>query len=375
LPGRLVVLGTTGGVSLSLGDEFLPLEVTPGGIAQQPTWAPDGGSVAWAEFDASGAAAVAVGRSDGSAVTRYDAPFGPFYFYWSPDASRLAFLGGNPIGLGLLDLSDGSIEVVDGGQPYYFDWSPDGTELVTHVGGEGLSVGVPGQAARPIEPSTGAFLAPEWIPGQTAIVYVRAAAGTGDDGVTASAGGGLAAQTGVAVQQLMRLDLDGGTPAVLVEFSGRISFDVSPDGSAIAFSVTRGAEPLNFGPLTVLDLESGEQRSISPGPVLAYEWSPDSTTLALLAPSEDQLAVRWGVGGGGDEVEWFSPFIPTSTYSRAYLPFFDQYARSSTMWSPDGSTIVFTAVGPEGDEVWLQPVTGGDPDVLGPGSVASFARP
>ena len=89
----------------------------PGRVYSQPTWSPDGTRLAFVENTApvSGIQAASgirrVGLSAQQAVpgsvhiapvTGGDTavvttPFSPFYLYWSPDGSQLAFLGNDPV--------------------------------------------------------------------------------------------------------------------------------------------------------------------------------------------------------------------------------------------------------------------------------------
>ncbi len=87
-------------------------------------------------------------------------PFAPFYIFWSPDSSRLAYLsnwlnGSLPsMALRLAELPqalDGSENLVTStlaqGQPLYFSWSPDGERLLTHTGEERVGISGAGRQA------------------------------------------------------------------------------------------------------------------------------------------------------------------------------------------------------------------------------------
>jgi hypothetical protein len=49
------------------------------------------------------------------------------------------------------------------------------------------------------------------------------------------------------------------------------------------------------------------------------------------------LSVRTG------DLQYVTSFRPTRAFLRQILPFYDQYQRSSTIWSPDNSTVVINA--------------------------------
>jgi TolB protein len=365
-PDGLAVLGVDGVISVARDGRLVAIS-DPTLIATQPSWAPDGVGLAWVEFDTAGQAGIGIMVGPGEPSRHVPIPFGAFYLLWSPDGHRLAFLGNNPVTLGLVDVAAGTAEVLDAGTPYYFDWAPTSDRLVTHIGGAGIAVGQPGRPTEILAPASVAFLAPEWTADGSAVLYVT---GGPDDGLSAAAGNQPIAQP--AMRTLVLRDITSGDLTEVVEFSGRISFSISPDGRRIAYSVTTGGEPLNFGPLVTVDLDGRDAVTISPRDVVAFEWAPDSRRLAFLSPSDDQTALQWAVGDG-DTVVLFDPIVPSTTYLQSYLPFFDQYARGMTRWASDSSAIAVTVSTPAGDQIWLQPAGGGSPGLVGPGAMAVFA--
>lgn len=365
-PDGLAVLGTDGVVRVAADGRLVPAEADPH-LSAQPTWAPDGRRLAWVEFDSEGRPGLAV--ADGPDTTHHSLPFGAFYLFWSPDGRKLAFLGNNPVTLGMVDVASGDVTALDSGSPYYFDWAPGSDRLLTHIGGVGIGIGPPGMPDETFAQASVAFLAPDWTPDGSGVVYVR-----GADGEGLSAAAGRQAAQEVPVRTLVHHDLESGTITELVEFSGRISFAISPNGERIAYSITGGGEPLNFGPLTSIDLLGGDPVTISPLDVLAFDWSPASDRLAFLTPNDDGTALRWAVGDGSS-VQRFDSIVPSQTYLQSYLPFFDQYARSMTIWAPDGSAIAFPVSTPEGEQIWLQTLDGRRPGLVGPGVMAVFAPP
>ncbi len=366
-PDGLAVLGVDGVLRASSGGALIEIGGADDTFAVQPTWAPGGSVVAWGEIDSSGNGQIVIGAPDGSRLERFDVPFIPFYMHWSPDGTKLAFLGGNPVTLAIVDRTDQSVDVAGAGTPYYFDWAPDSVRLVTHVGERGITIGAPDEAGPRIAPATRSFLAPEWTPDGSFVLYVVEP----DTGIVASADGQPILQTDEPLLELVSYDVVSEELSTLLEFQGRISFEVSPDGATLAFSITGGPESINFGSLVTMNLESGAQETIQTG-VIAFEWAPDSTRLAFLTSTVDRTAIQWGIGDQ-DEVVLFEPIVPSATYTVSYLPFFDQFARSMTRWAPDSSGIVYSAVGQTADEIWWQPADGSDPGFIANGSIATFA--
>jgi TolB protein len=72
----------------------------------------------------------------------------------------------------------------------------------------------------------------------------------------------------------------------------------------------------------------------------------------------------------------YAAFFPSRVLLRDYLPYFDQYAQSHRLWSPDGSAFVFAGTLANGESgIWLQPVGEEDaqPVSLGPGVYATWS--
>jgi TolB protein len=138
-----------------------------------------------------------------------------------------------------------------------------------------------------------------------------------------------------------------------VPFDGLITFVVSPDGRRIALQAFEGGEA---SPLTVVDVASAEATEVTDQTVAAFYWSPDGGRLLYLDPdpAEDQVWFRWGVWDG--RRAFTTPrFIPSQRMVDEYLPFFEQYAQSMNLWSPDGSAFAYPGMDENGDTgIWIQ---------------------
>jgi TolB protein len=77
-------------------------------------------------------------------------------------------------------------------------------------------------------------------------------------------------------------------------------------------------------------------RALPPGPV-ARAAAGEGSTLRLLIVSPDDGAIRLD-----------RPVRLSDTFVSQLLPYFDQYALSHRLWSPDGSAIVLPLVGDDG---------------------------
>ena len=347
LGGRLMVIDEAGNlvnVAPDGSDAIVLAEVVQGeSLVVQPTWSPDGSRVAWVSLEATAgdpAASLVTTTARGAERTEASTTVAPFYLSWDPTSSRIAFLGSpqrDGIQLGVVDVEAGGTQAtrLDGGEPFYLSWDPTGRELLVHVGVDRLDrLSLDGSLVT-VNSRPGSFRAPVWTADGANFVY---AAGT---------------PTGqhLVVQDVARARADD-----LLSFSGSISFVVNPDGSRIAFQVVEGANDVQ--PLSVIDLATGDIEQVSSSFVPAFFWSPRGDRLLHLLPEQDAGRVwfRWAVWGGNETLTSHR-FYPSQTFGRDYLPFFEQYAQSMSLWAPDGTAFAYAGINEAGEEgVWVQSV-------------------
>jgi TolB protein len=344
--GRLAVIDASGSL-LSIrpdgSDAVVLAEASPTVGVRQPSWSPDGSRVAWVRLEAAGADArstLATSGPVGERPTEAPIPFAAFYLSWDPTSSQVAFLGSRSagtLGLGLVDVEGGGTEgrALDSGQPYYFSWSPSGEQILVHVGTERLEVvGLDGSRTE-VGDAPGTFRAPAWSADGRTMVYARRA---GD------------------AQELVVRDLRNGSTRVLLPFEGTIGFVLSPDGGKVAVQALGGEGGPT--PLFVIDLASGEATEITTDLAAAFYWSPTGDRLLFLTPELFQQIVllRAHVWDGSSRLA-FARFLPSPAWAEEYLPFFDQYAQSMSLWSPDGAAFAYPGVSEDAQAgVWVQEV-------------------
>ena len=138
----------------------------------------------------------------------------------------------------------------------------------------------------------------------------------------------------------------------------------------IAFQID---SPASLAPnrVSIVDTTTGEVETLDLEGALATQWSPDGTTLAVLIAQERGLEWRFVRDGAvlpGD------PFIPSQEFFNSYVPFADQYERSSTWWSPDSAGVVFSGSIDGEDGVWVDLVDDGRAAVrVAEGDIAFFS--
>ncbi len=355
---RLLVQGADGNIYTIDPDGNNALALTNDATAErlytQPTWSPLGEEIAWSRIDVVGdrpRATVVTSLYDGSATNGLEVAYPPFYLYWSPTGEQLAYLstwvdaGQQSMALRLVDLSGENYEATTLalGAPFYFSWSPDGTQMITHIGSDRLELQPLDADASSVDALPGLFPAPQWLGDGESVVYAI----LDEDGEK---------------QQLIRSNLVDEKQLKVVDFEGRISFTANPVGNQLAYVLTSPfAQMSALGTLYVADLETGGIREVSDGQVVGFFWSPDGSKLAYmqLEEVEKELGIRWYVWDGKQRTQ-YEFFMPTSTFLNSYLPYFDQYSRSMTLWSPDSSA--FTYAGMHSDRiagVWVQEVKEG----------------
>jgi Tol biopolymer transport system component len=325
------------------------------------TWSPDGKQVAFARVtlnsDTVAEASLFTAQARNGSILRLlsSTNLEPFYICWSPDSRRISLLsqvkGQNSLELGVMPAGkEQAYMPVDRGEPYYWNWLADSASITAHANagrgsllGERLSLisldPVPHRTDIPVQ--TDLFQAPDVSPDGKNIVYV-----TGSDG-------------GFTLH-LRRLD--GSTERAIASDAGTAFFGFPRDGKHLAYLAALSVQPVPQGILSIVSLEGNPVTAkLAEAPVLAFFWAPDSRKLAFIVPDfsstadpmfqnkADQLNLRIVGCDAATSKTWTIARFPASKGLFAILPFFDQYQRSATLWSPDSRYIVFTALSPKGE--------------------------
>jgi TolB protein len=366
--GNVSVIDQTGGGKRALtSDATRHLDMSTVYLA--PTWSPDGKQVAFARYSVNAAgsvteAALFADSRDGSKQRRLlnGSRLQPFYLYWAPDSRRLSLLsqvkGDSSLEMGIATPgAEGDYQALDRGAPFYWDWRPDGSSVVVHtnIGGETerLSLLDPSGASGSLDLGVtgGYYQAPGFSPDGKNVAYVSSAEST---------------------FTLHLRGLAGGSDRELATGDGGAFFSFSRDGKRFAYLAAFSMQPLPLGRLTVMDLAGDSPpRTLSEQPVISFFWSPDGRTIAFLTPERgestdpmfmqnaDYILLRLMGFDIATGRTWLVASFPPTRGMLALIPYFDQYNRSATIWSPDSRFIAFTAIAAIGSPaVFVAPADG-----------------
>lgn len=362
--GQLVVVDGSGNVAVVAPDGSETVAVTSdsdsGATYSQPIWDPTARFVSFARQSTVDGFAMVTYEAAARSSTQTGTAANPFYAFWSPDGSRLAYLSATQergLALDVLDVETGATQRIDTGQPFYFSWSGDGSQLAVHVGRDRMEIlGFDGSSQALDTP--GAFQAPQWT--DQGIVHVVR---RGD------------AQTLVLTQD--------ENSTVLAQVVGSAIFGMNRDGTMIAIQVflpdDRGlsvaAQPAPLLPsnrLVVLDIATGEIATVFNELTASFFWDPTGRRLLVLSLGDEPGMLLWSVWAEGETSE-IVQFVPSAVFLGTYLPFFDQYAQSMTLWAPDGSAFAFPGSVNSEAGIWVQTVDGTAPTLVSDGVWVSWS--
>ncbi len=280
------------------------------------------------------------------------------YAYWSPQncsltprCRDLAVLLGSEGGLLVQRVRDGleqpNTELLGRGGPFYFSWSPDGSRMIWQRNNSRLDIFdlATSRLVETLPVTVGAFQAPAWSPVDDRLLV------------------GVQNVNGETTDLAILANSEQRTLAA--RLVGTIAFAWSPSGDYVAYTDREGR-------LTVVDAYSGGIAARSPVTgVFAFFWSPDSRHIAYITlatpPSsftvqheaqgkvaayvQNSTGIAWSVlDVATGATRRFGAFLPTQDMLYLFL-YFDQFAQSHRLWSPDSRYLIYAEVTPDGDSV------------------------
>jgi TolB protein len=261
------------------------------------------------------------------------------YAMWSPDGERLAFIASQSGNLGLfIDTVDDEHppgRVLENG-PLWMSWSSDSQHLLAHRADSHFLLNALPEAVevRSLGIRSTGYRVPAWQPG-TSEATVLAQGQDGDFSLFSA-----------------EVTVDGlsGTEHI-ADVDSDATFLWSPDGERIAVGGPKAALQylgLVVGVHSGLTVYRGGTDEKEPmqirDAVISYFWSPDSSKIAYVSPASTNSVLRWTMFDVSDGSRWpLVDFVPTIDQLTLFQ-FFDQYAYSHSLWSPNSRTLVFAGL-------------------------------
>ena len=307
-----------------------------------PTWSPDGARLAASRVDSRGDSALLaleiIDSSSGVSKQVYEnepgtilvAQGAPHYIHWSPDSRNLAFLAttGRHLTLFLApSQEDSSPTPIALGSPTYYSWARNAGSLLIrrqsdllHLPGPQVGSEMPSPVA--LDFAGSGFRVPALSHDGRTTYYVHS-----QDGSNA----------------LYAAELDSeARPRYLADVGGLAAFTLSPTGEELAVADTDQPDSGQYDRLFLVGTGGGPPRMLADEPIVAFFWSPDGLKLIYVVFDQDRRTFAWKLADrdGGLPVV-VAEFLPSADLLTA-LTFFDQYALSHSIWSPNSRHIVFT---------------------------------
>ncbi len=354
-----------------------------------PAWAPDGSRLAVTSADSLYILSDEDRGADSLPPPIYQSrEQRPFYLYWSPESDQVSFLTSHPEGMALylanIDESGQSAQLLEIGQPFYWDWTPSGDQILIHTGFTGdqarlTLINPAGDGAGEELAEPGLFQAP----GISSSGRYRAFAERSDNN-----GSELVIQN------------DQGVTQVTEPHDGQVALTWSPTDDLLAYSSPTIDSIHSYGPLRLLDPSTGESQTLTQANVLAFFWSPDGRKIAYLSlplqPDGNIQAISFSTTGQSEVVGiaqreelrfelWLvdiqtaekrrlATFLPSGSFLSQFLPYFDQYALSHRLWSPNGDAIVLPMVEDGVSHLAIVQIESGEIDILTVGQIGFWSH-
>lgn len=382
--GRIAYIDLEGGLFTINPDGSEERQLSEdGSFFRFPAWSPTNNDIAVIGFSEEGSGVFVFNDSEAAENRSIyeNETNSPIYLYWHPQGEQVSFItpsedeGGLALHLVAADGS-GDDAILATGQPFYWQWLKNNRQALIHAGGDRLSfLDMEGNESETGLGMDGFFQAPAISHTNRFFAYQEA----DSDGRT------------LQIKDIVEDDVIHQQP-----HKGILTMAWHPHALQLAY-VSPPDDNVFIGPLISYDVSSGDSTTLVPHNVLTFFWSPDGRYIAFLTPDElsrqtDNPAVKTKrsrlnsqgrstlaigyVDVENGTVHYIADFIPTSLFVRQFIPFFDQYALSHRIWSPDSQFVVLPVFDQERDRPVIQvfALDGRPPFVIGDGVSAFWSH-
>ena len=347
---RIAVVGLDGLVRTIKPDGTDMIEISgPHGFFTWPTWAPNGKKMVYSGLvnDTRGDPSITLFEYESKTDVSRKLHIGEpgfvgllaegvaHYPLWAPNSEMLAFVGvtqQNGLTLFLDDLAydPGALYVLDQG-PLWMSWADDSSDLMVHRSDDHFLVNTDDSfTVKQIGVNSLSYRVPAWRPVEKAITFARELDASNSRIYFAP------------------VSPDGVGKAIpITDAVSDSAFQWTRDGSKLAIADSSnvgwylGEATLVFRELKILDSSDFSEIAMLRDNIIAYFWSPDGTKIAYVSIPDGRGNLRWTLFDIESGVRTpLVDFVPSSDQMTMFQ-FFDQYAYSHCLWSPDSQFLVF----------------------------------
>ncbi len=361
VPSLLAIGGGQGTISIvdASGTVIESVEPPSGATYSQPIWG-SAGTIVYAQA-APGNNRLEATRLGGDTVWSVALETPPFYYLADPGADEptVISLRNNANGPGLIIeriSEDESVETIADEAPFYASWNPDDGRLASHVGDARLDV--TSTSTETIDTDASGFQAPVWLDGGLITLTNR------------DSDSFLARWDGQTFTDIAKVR----GAARFVGSGHRLAIVTGGDIQTGGIQASAQALPtISSGVLTVIDLDDGSITSVTADPSPMFQWDAAGEQLLYVTFVEDPTpALVWHVWQDGAGTD-FEPFVPEPSWFGTVAPFFDQYAQSVSLWSPDGSAFAYPALVEGEPQIMVQQIDATSPTPISPGTWVAWS--